>query len=209
MAFQLKDVTLQALKDCRIGMPHNVASIEIHSDGATSDGPAGWANILITYDSTGQKWFSGYRVGLVVTDPMHSENIGADRPTAACAELSGIAWALKHAPQYAGTLGPVTIFYDCMYASDTAQALCVAKANGIIAKITSGLALLLAQFGALHWIHEKGHHELPWNEFADVAAKWACKQTFAYTVMATPCAQWLSAGNSYANWAFLLRPTDK
>ena len=82
--------------------------------------------------------------------------------------------ALKHALQFSGKLGPVTIYYDCMYASDTAQAQCEAKANVSIAKIAAGLSLLLAQFGPLHWTHEKGHHGSPWDEFADVAAKWAC-----------------------------------
>ena len=67
------------------------------------------------------------------------------------------------------------IFFDSKYAGGIAQAHSNPVANGEISKIAAGLTLLAGQIIDIRWQHENGHANLPWNEFADVAAKWAAR----------------------------------
>ena len=205
----LKQVTIDALSKCKFGVPLHPKRLEIHTDGSTSDGPAAWANIFLLEDQEGSMWYAGYRTGMVVTDQEDDGCIGAARHTSSCAELSGIVWALKHAIQHGSFLPRADIFFDSEYAGDIAQAHSNPKANGEISKIAAGLALLAGQIIDVRWQHENGHANLPWNEFADVAAKWAARNQEMVQQTPSPCSKWVGKDNTLSKWAFLHRPTSK
>ena len=44
------DVTRNAMQQVSWGYPINPRKVMIHIDGATSEGPAGWANIILIED---------------------------------------------------------------------------------------------------------------------------------------------------------------
>ena len=50
---KLKQVTMDALHYVKVGYPQHAVRKIIHSDGATSEGPAAWANIVFIEDHQG------------------------------------------------------------------------------------------------------------------------------------------------------------
>ena len=65
----LNKVTVDALLNGQLGSPFNLSKIIIHTEGATSQGPAAWANIELIVDIDGRMWFPWYRAGKVSIDP--------------------------------------------------------------------------------------------------------------------------------------------
>ena len=52
------------------------------------------------------------------------------------------------------------------------------------------------------WRHESSHERLPFNEFADIAAKRQTKHTeFGHNI--SPASQWATSEPDAASWAFL------
>ena len=102
-------VTHHAMNMTRWGYPHDPRKVEIHTDGATSEGPAGWANIVLIKDCVGCTWCPGFRNGKVSTRTNSMDYLGPPKHTSSAAELTGITWAMMHALQFVDYNCPIEI----------------------------------------------------------------------------------------------------
>ena len=57
--------------------------------------------------------------------------------------------------------------------------------------------------------YEEGHESHPWNEFADVTAKAACRDQFERYFHRAPANWWANGNSRFASWDFLQRPTPR
>ena len=96
-----------------------------------------------------------------------------------------LTWAFQVSIQFAGAIAEVEIWYDSKYASGLAQAFLKPSAHSTLAVIAAGLDGLLRQLTKLSWHYEAGHKGNPWNEAADVTAKFAC-HTLLEPAMSSP-----------------------
>ena len=203
---EILPVTYQALQEVHLGYPAHLVKLAVHTDGATSDGPASWANILIGTDSEGAEWFLGSYAAQVVAVPGPGW-LGATRHTSSAAELSGVTWALQVVLQHATQIEAAEIWYDSKYASGIAQAFFNPSAHSELAVVAAGLNLPAQQLCGLTWHYEAGHKGNPWNEAADVMAKFTCRDNTQSFTGVSPCTSWIGDGSVFAKWAFLHRPS--
>ena len=76
-ALKLVPTTLQAMADVKLGWPEQPKKIMVHTDGATSEGPSAWANVVLVEDEHGKTWLAGYRSRQVIVDSQAADYIGA------------------------------------------------------------------------------------------------------------------------------------
>ena len=94
------------------------------------------------------------------------------------AELHGVAWAFMYLLQYGvADIGPAEICFDSTYAHGMSCSFFSPNTNFDIVKVVAGLYDMLLAVRPVTWLHEPSHEGLPFNEFADIAAKYQTKHT--------------------------------
>ena len=74
--------------------------------------------------------------------------------------------------------------------------------NHSIVKVVAGLYDMFTAVRPIAWLHEPSHEGLPFNEFADIAAKWQTKHTtIGHT--RSPASLWATSEPDAASWASL------
>ena len=176
----LKACTVDALSECKYGWPERIASIHLHTDGSFSPDSmlAAWCFVVLLHDYDGQVWYPGHMTGNVSTSPGHGDFSGAQVAFSDVAELHGVAWAFMYLLQYNATdIGATEICFDSTYAHGMSCSFYSPNTNFTIVKVVAGLYDMLQTVMPVAWRHESSHEGLPFNEVADIAAKWQTKHT--------------------------------
>lgn len=199
----LLQCTLEALRGCRYGWPDTVEVLKPHLDGSycPTSHKAGWACIVLATSQAGETWFPGYMAGTVSAWEGVGDYSGADHTSADVAELHALAWSVMFSLQF--TVANIEFNFDSLYAHGMATAFYEAKANCIATTILAGLHSMLEQKANVKWTHEKSHIALPYNEFADVAAKHEMRNGHPAYQISSPASSWALNEATYASWAFL------
>ena len=98
----LLECSRRALDNLPFAICEAPTHLEIHVDGSGSP-LACWSFAVVWTSANRLQYFGGFRSGSVCTDPDWHEFLGADVADSNSAELSGFAWALSFALQYATT----------------------------------------------------------------------------------------------------------
>ena len=103
-----RQCSIDALADVPVKACYRPASLELLMDGSGADPPC-WSFAVLWYDANGRKYFGGYRCGLVATDLLGSEFIGAKSADSNAAELSAFIWGMSYWLQHChGMCGPTS-----------------------------------------------------------------------------------------------------
>ena len=97
----------------------------------------------------------------------------------------------------------VQICFDSTYAFGMGASLYMPNTNHALVTIASGLCELLRASTSITWLHEPSHEGLPFNEFADVGAKWQRTRLPGAHSLQSPATMWFDSDISQASWAFL------
>ena len=152
-------------------------------------------------------------MGAVCTDSSNPAYIGASSLTYACAELSGITWALFFALQFcsqhpgAERLRKVNIMYDSTVAAHTADSLWYS--SGRQAALSTAIYNTVDALTDLRLQHERGHSGLPFNECADSLCTYmADTQHTSYSLGEWSPTWSLTTKVCEAQWLYLLGTSE-
>ena len=148
-----------------------IDQIELYVDGATSDGSAGWAVVVVSHSDAGQM-LQGVLSGQVVTNPNDPAWLGAHGITNITAEVTSLIVAQMLAHSLQG-IPHIQIRPDLQLSKKLTDLEVVLATAPIMASIC-------ACFTRFHdaricTTEVRAHKQHPWNELADCIAKHAAR----------------------------------
>lgn len=164
---------------------------------------AAWCIVIICLDGTGYSWHPGHLAGSVSTAATYGDYLGACGASSDIAELHSLAWGLMYGIQFGGNLVQrIEVCFDFTYAFGMGNCFYSPKTNHTIVVFAAGLCDLLKATTQLPRRHESSHEGLPFNEFADVGAKWQRRRHYEGTELTSPASRWAVTDPEHAEWAF-------
>ena len=160
---------------CAHAWPSNPASLRLHFDGSfcPESSSAAWCVVVICLDQQGRQWSPGHFTGSVSCHVGIGDYLGAEATSSDVAVSHGLSWALMYVAQFGGKYVPrVQICFDSTCPFGMGASFYNPNTNHALVIAVSGLCDLLRAATHISWLHEPSHEGLPFNEFADVGAKW-------------------------------------
>lgn len=201
----LLQCTRQPLRELH-GWPEQVSKLSIHVDGSFCPvtGDAAWRFVVIPYDRLQRRHYAGHLSCTVSVTPGTGDYLGAGTASCGVGEIHGVTWALMYVLQLNRVLTPrVGILFDPMHAFGTACSVYRNNVHAKLAAVSAGICEMVKSITTLSWVHEPSHEQHPFDEFADVGAKWRRKHGDAMGQWSSPAMQWVMNDASHASWAYL------
>ena len=137
----------------------------VDGGGQKMDVAASWAVTVLLATDCG--WtLVGYAAGLVVTEALHPQYIGATTTGSGAAELSAEAWAAMVALSLDMQL-PVIVRYDSITAAMLAQARASPRVHQRLSDVAAVLWCAVQMRCSVSWQHVAAHSLAPVNELTD------------------------------------------